>query len=267
MTDREIRRVLDIADLEVVYGGSIKVLHGLSLRVEQRSIVALLGANGVGKSTTLKAISGVLKNDKGNIAGGSIHFGDTDLDRQTPDRIVELGIVQVPEGRRLFADLTVEQNLQIGACRRPRREVRSSLEDVYRRFPRLVARRKTAAGYLSGGEQQMVAIGRALMARPKILLLDEPSLGLAPPVVEQLFESLSALRGLQGLAILLVEQNAAMALSIADRVYVMENGRAVIEGSSDELRANEVVRRSYLGISNSGQRTSFRRDASPRSLQ
>lgn len=135
MTDREIRRVLDIADLEVVYGGSIKVLHGLSLRVEQRSIVALLGANGVGKSTTLKAISGVLKNDKGNIAGGSIHFGDTDLDRQTPDRIVELGIVQVPEGRRLFADLTVEQNLQIGACRRPRREVRSWLEastDVFR---------------------------------------------------------------------------------------------------------------------------------------
>jgi branched-chain amino acid transport system ATP-binding protein len=259
--------VLTIADLEVVYGRSIKVLHGLSLRIEPQSIVALLGANGVGKSTTLKAISGVLKNENGDIAGGSIRFAGTDLGRQSPDRIVELGIVQVPEGRRLFADLTVEQNLQIGACRRPRGEVRSSLDDVYQRFPRLVPRRKTAAGYLSGGEQQMVAIGRALMARPKILLLDEPSLGLAPPIVEQLFESLGTLRSVRGLTILLVEQNAAMALSIADRGYVMDDGRIAIEGSGAELRANEVVRQSYLGISNSGKRTSFRRDAPGRPIR
>jgi branched-chain amino acid transport system ATP-binding protein len=252
--------VLTIAGLEVMYGRSIKVLHGLSLRVEPQSIVALLGANGVGKSTTLKAISGVLRNENGDIAGGSIRFADVDLARQKPDRIVELGIVQVPEGRRLFADLTVEQNLQIGGCHRPRGEVRSSLEDVYHRFPRLVLRRKTAAGFLSGGEQQMVAIGRALMARPKILLLDEPSLGLAPPIVEQLFEGLSTLRSVGGLTILLVEQNATMALSIADRGYIMEGGRAVIEGSSTQLRANEVVRQYYLGISSSGERASFRRD-------
>jgi branched-chain amino acid transport system ATP-binding protein len=259
--------VLTIAGLEVVYGRSIKVLHGLSLRVEPHSIVALLGANGVGKSTTLKAISGVLKNENGDVVGGSICFADLDLGRQTPDRIVDLGIVQVPEGRRLFADLTVEQNLQIGGCHRARREVRSSLEDVYQRFPRLIPRRKTAAGYLSGGEQQMVAIGRALMARPKILLLDEPSLGLAPPIVEQLFESLSRLRRIEGLTILLVEQNATMALSIADRGYIMEGGRAVIEGSSTELRVNEVVRQYYLGISSSGERVSFRRAPSACRLQ
>jgi branched-chain amino acid transport system ATP-binding protein len=260
-------RVLTIAGLEVMYGRSIKVLHGLSLRVEPQSIVALLGANGVGKSTTLKAISGVLRNENGDIAGGSIRFADVDIGRQKPDRIVELGIVQVPEGRRLFADLTVEQNLQIGGCHRPRGEVRSSLEDVYHRFPRLVLRRKTAAGFLSGGEQQMVAIGRALMARPKILLLDEPSLGLAPPIVEQLFEGLRTLRSVGGLTILLVEQNATMALSIADRGYIMEGGRAVIEGSSTQLRANEVVRQYYLGISSSGERASFRRDPSACRLQ
>jgi branched-chain amino acid transport system ATP-binding protein len=265
--NREPRRVLTIAGLEVAYGRSIQVLYGLSLRLEPRSIVALLGANGVGKSTTLKAISGVLKNEDGDIIGGSIRFADLDIGRHAPDRIVELGIVQVPEGRRLFADLTVEQNLQIGGCRRTRGEVRSSLEDVYQRFPHLIPKRKTAAGYLSGGEQQMVAIGRALMARPKVLLLDEPSLGLAPSIVEQLFESLSALRRADGLTILLVEQNATMALSIADRGYIMEGGRAVIEGSSAELRANEIVRQHYLGISSSGTRASFRRDPSTCCLQ
>jgi branched-chain amino acid transport system ATP-binding protein len=264
---KETRRVLSIAGLEVVYGRSIKVLHGLSLRVESQSIVTLLGVNGAGKSTTLKAISGVLKHENGDITGGTIRFADLDLGRQTPDRIVELGIVQVPEGRRLFADLSVEQNLQIGGCHRPRGEVRSSLEDVYHRFPRLIPRRKTAAGFLSGGEQQMVAIGRALMARPKILLLDEPSLGLAPPIVEQLFESLSTLRSAEGLAILLVEQNATMALSIADRGYIMEGGRIAIEGGSFELRANQVVRQYYLGISSSGERASFRRDPPAYRLQ
>jgi branched-chain amino acid transport system ATP-binding protein len=259
--------VLTIAGLEVVYGRSIQVLHGLSLRVEPQSIVAVLGANGVGKSTTLKAVSGVLKSEDGDITGGSIRFADLDIGRQTPDRIVELGIIQVPEGRRLFADLTVEQNLQIGGCRRTRGEVRSSLEDVYQRFPRLIQKRKTAAGYLSGGEQQMVAIGRALMARPKVLLLDEPSLGLAPSIVEQLFESLSALRRVEGLTILLVEQNATMALSIADRGYIMEGGRVVIEGSSAELGANEIVRQHYLGISTFGTRASFRRDPPASRLQ
>jgi branched-chain amino acid transport system ATP-binding protein len=255
--------VLIIDSLEVVYGRSIRALHGLSLRVDPRSIVALLGPNGVGKSTTLKAISGVLRSENGEITGGAIRFCDVTINRKTPDRIVELGIVQVPEGRRLFADLTVEQNLQVGGCRRPRSEISSSLEGVYEWFPRLTPRRKTPAGYLSGGEQQMVAIGRALMAKPKILLLDEPSLGLAPQIVEQMFESLGKLRSVQGMTILLVEQNAAMALSIADRGYVIEGGRAVIEGASSELRSNEMIRQFYLGISSSGERATFRRVPRP----
>lgn len=252
--------MLIVDGLEVVYGRSIKALHGLSLRVEAKSIVALLGPNGVGKSSTLKAISGVLKSESGEITGGAIRFGDIAIHRSAPDRIVELGIVQVPEGRRLFVDLTVEQNLQVGGCRRPRSEIKSSLERVYEWFPRLAPRRKTAAGYLSGGEQQMVAIGRALMAKPKILLLDEPSLGLAPQVVEQMFESLTKLRDAQGMTILLVEQNAVMALSISDRGYVVEGGRVVIEGTSAQLRDNEVIRQFYLGISSSGERTTFRRE-------
>jgi branched-chain amino acid transport system ATP-binding protein len=255
--------MLIIDSLEIVYGRAIKALHGLSLRVDHQSIVALLGPNGVGKSTTLKAISGVLKSEGGEITGGAVRFGDETIHHKTPDRIVELGIVQVPEGRRLFADLTVEQNLQVGGCRRVRGEIKASLEAVYEWFPRLTPRRKTAAGYLSGGEQQMVAIGRALMAKPKILLLDEPSLGLAPQIVEQMFESLGKLRSVQGLTILLVEQNAAMALSIADRGYVIEGGRAVIEGTSGELRANEMIRQFYLGVSSSGERVTFRR--APRS--
>jgi branched-chain amino acid transport system ATP-binding protein len=260
---REKRGVLVIDDLRVVYGRSIAALHGVSLFVAAHSIVALLGPNGVGKSTTLKAISGVLGAEHGEITNGTIRFGDLAIHRSPPDQIVELGIVQVPEGRRLFADLTVEQNLLVGGCRRPQREIGPSLERVYEWFPRLTERRKTAAGYLSGGEQQMVAIGRALMAKPKLLLLDEPSLGLAPQIVEQIFESLRQLRDAEAITILLVEQNAAMALCIADRGCVIEGGRAVVEGRSDELRANPQIRQSYLGISASGARASFRRAAAP----
>ncbi len=250
--------MLVIDDLQVVYGRSITALRGLSLRADAHSIVALLGPNGVGKSTTLKAISGVLKAENGAIISGEIQFNGVRIDGKAPDEIVQLGIVQVPEGRRLFSDLTVEENLLTGACRRPQGEVKASLSQVYDWFPRLTEKRKIAAGYLSGGEQQMVAIGRALMAKPKILLLDEPSLGLAPKIVEQIFASLQELRKTEGIAILLVEQNATMALSIADTGYVIEGGRAAISGTSDELAANDMIRHFYLGLSDTGARRSFR---------
>jgi branched-chain amino acid transport system ATP-binding protein len=250
--------VLVIRNLQVVYDRSITALHEISLCVEDHSIVALLGPNGVGKSTALKAISGILKSERGEVTAGSIQFDDIEIHRKSPSEIVERGIVQVPEGRRLFSDLTVEENLLTGACRRPRRELTTSLAQVYEWFPRLTQKRKISAGYLSGGEQQMVAIGRALMAKPKILLLDEPSLGLAPQIVEQIFESLHNLRKTEGMAILLVEQNATKALDIADKGYIVECGKVVLEGTSAELSANDMIRHFYLGLSSSGDRRSFR---------
>jgi branched-chain amino acid transport system ATP-binding protein len=249
---------LSVEGIKAVYGRAIIALHDVSLRVPRGSIVALLGPNGAGKTTTLRAISGMLRAEGGGLVSGRIHFEGQALESRRPGDIVGMGIVQVPEGRRLFTELTVEENLHTGACRRPRGEVSALIEGVYVRFPRLKERRHIAAGYLSGGEQQMAAIGRALMARPRMLLLDEPSLGLAPQIVDQIFLALTQLSREEDLSVLLVEQNATKALSIADHGFVMENGRVVLSGPRDDLVHNDDIRRLYLGLSTSGQRRSFR---------
>jgi branched-chain amino acid transport system ATP-binding protein len=250
--------MLVVDDLHVIYDRHASAARGVSLRVGANAIVALLGPNGVGKSTTLKAISGMLRPERGEITRGTISFEGMQIHTLPPFRMIELGIVQVPEGRRLFADLTIEENLTVGACRRPRRELPDSLDRVYTWFPVLRERRRLHAGLLSGGEQQMVAIGRALMARPKLLMLDEPSLGLAPRMVDQIFESLVRLRETEALSILLVEQNAVMALGIADYGYVLEGGRVALENTSEVLRAQDMIQKSYLGFAEDGSRISFR---------
>jgi branched-chain amino acid transport system ATP-binding protein len=222
--------------------GRIEVLHGISLNVRQGEIVTLVGSNGAGKTTLLKAISGVQP-----VSGGSIRLGDQPIERATPHERVRRGIVQVPEGRQVFAPLAVEDNLRLGAFIRVDREVAKDLERIYETFPVLAQRRNTPAGELSGGQQQMLAIARALMARPKLMLLDEPSMGLAPVLVEQIFLMIKELKA-QGLTILLVEQNANAALGIADRGYVIETGRIVMNGAGSELLRDPRVRSAYLGI-------------------
>jgi branched-chain amino acid transport system ATP-binding protein len=222
--------------------GRIEVLHGISLDVRQGEIVTLVGSNGAGKTTLLKAVSGVQP-----VSGGSIRFGDHPIERAAPHERVRRGIVQVPEGRQVFAPLTVEDNLRLGAFIRVDREVAKDLERIYETFPVLAQRRNTPAGELSGGQQQMLAIARALMARPKLMLLDEPSMGLAPVLVEQIFLMIKELKA-QGLTILLVEQNANAALGIADRGYVIETGRIVMNGAGRELLRDPRVRSAYLGI-------------------
>ena len=249
---------LEIEGLHASYGSSIAALRDVTLRVASGSIVALLGANGAGKTTTLRAISGMLKAEGGSLRSGRIVIDGVPIHHCRPYEIVGRGIVQVPEGRQLFAELSVEDNLQTGACRRSRSEAKESIAEVYDTFPRLRERRSVAAGYLSGGEQQMVAIGRALMARPRLLLLDEPSLGLAPQIVDQIFQSLVDLKVSRQLAVLLVEQNAAKALSIADHGFVMQSGRIALQGSRDELLRNDEIRKLYLGLSESGERRSLR---------
>ncbi len=221
-------------------------------------IVALLGSNGAGKSTVLKAISGVLDAEDGEIEKGSIQLFGEAIERASANNIVGRGLVQVPEGRRLFASLTVDENLLVGAHLQDRRALSEGRDYVYGLFPRLAERRQQIAGYLSGGEQQMVAIGRALMSRPKLLALDEPSLGLAPLVVAEIFNAIQALRDQSGLTILLVEQNASRALAIADYAYIMENGRVVLDGTSEALRRNADVREFYLGLSAQQGRTNMR---------
>jgi branched-chain amino acid transport system ATP-binding protein len=233
--------VLEIDDMHVYYG-AIHALKGVSLKVNEGEIVTLIGANGAGKSTTLRAINGLNRPRK-----GSIHFQGTDITGATPHAIVKSGIAQSPEGRRLFPRMSVTENLEMGAFQRSdRQNFREDMNRVFELFPRLQERRAQKAGTLSGGEQQMCAIGRALMARPKLLLLDEPSMGLAPIFVERIFEIVVEINR-QGTPVLLVEQNALMALDVAQRGYVMETGRIALQGSASELKTNEQVRRTYLG--------------------
>ena len=232
--------MLNVQDINVYYG-NIHAIKDVSFRVEDGEIVTLIGANGAGKSTTLKTISGLLRTRTGEIA-----FDGQDIRSTAPHRIVEMGLAHVPEGRRVFLSMTVEENLEMGAFTRPVTGVAASLSDVYKRFPRLQERRRQVAGTLSGGEQQMLAMGRALMSRPRLLMLDEPSMGLAPILVEQVFDIIRELHE-AGTTILLVEQNARMALSIADRGYVLETGSVVLEGTGQELMQSDAVKKAYLG--------------------
>jgi branched-chain amino acid transport system ATP-binding protein len=240
--------MLEVHNVEVVYDRAILVLKGISLAVREGQIVALLGPNGAGKSTMLKAVSGLLKSEEGEVTDGSIRFLGKRIDRMEPEAIVRAGIFQVMEGRRVFEDLTVDENIRMGAYTRDdRAAVKRDHELVFDYFPRLRERRRQLAGYLSGGEQQMLAIGRALMARARLMLLDEPSLGLAPLLVQDIFAIIRRINQQERTTILLVEQNANLALSIADFGYIMENGRVVLDGDAEKLRANEDVKHFYLG--------------------
>ncbi len=232
--------MLKVENLNVYYG-PIHAVKGVGFEVREGEIVTLIGANGAGKSTTLKTVSGLMRS-----RGGSIEFMDKSISATAPHKIVELGIAHVPEGRRVFTRMTVEENLDMGAFTAKAANLDASKERVFEQFPRLKERRKQIAGTLSGGEQQMLAMGRALMSTPKLLMLDEPSMGLAPILVEQVFDIISALHK-AGTTILLVEQNAEMALSIADRAYVMETGRITLSGTGKELAASEEVQKAYLG--------------------
>ncbi|MBU1248491.1 MAG: ABC transporter ATP-binding protein [Proteobacteria bacterium] len=247
--------VLKVENLEVVYNDVVLVLKGLSLSAEQGKITALLGANGAGKSTTLKAISGLLETEDGEVTDGAILYDGKPIHGTHPEKIVRQGIFQVMEGRRIFEDLTVEENLRCGAYTRPRSEFSGDMEKVYDYFPRLKERRKQLAGYMSGGEQQMLAIGRAVMAHPKLLLLDEPSLGLAPILVEEIFDIVQRINQQENCTVLLVEQNARAALSVASYGYIMENGRIVLDGKGSELLTNPDVQEFYLGMGAGGKKS------------
>jgi branched-chain amino acid transport system ATP-binding protein len=248
--------LLSVNNIEVVYNDVILVLRGLSLDVRKGEVVALLGANGAGKSTTLKAISGLLKTEDGEVTRGDILFGGERINGKDPDRIVQGGIFQVMEGRRIIADMTCLENLRLGAFTRRDKGVSADIEMVFGYFPRL-RERNGLAGYLSGGEQQMLAIGRALMARPRLVLMDEPSMGLSPLMVREVFGIIRRINHELGVSILLVEQNARMALDVASRGYVMENGKIVLDGTADELRNNQDVKEFYLGGA-SKERKSFK---------
>jgi len=253
------QRILVLNNVEVIYDDVILVLKGMSLEVHQGQIVALLGANGAGKSTTLKAISGLLKGEEGKVTDGSITYMGNPIDAVAPEKRVSMGIFQVMEGRRVFDDLNVDENLIAGAhTRKYRADVKKDMQMVFDYFPRLTDRRHTLAGYLSGGEQQMLAIGRALMARPKLMLLDEPSLGLAPLLVKEIFGIIDRINKEEGTTILLVEQNARIALSIADYGYIMENGKIVMDDPVEKLKENEDVKEFYLGLSKLGDKKSYR---------
>ena len=251
--------LLSVNNIEVIYDHVILVLKGVSLEVPEQGIVALLGANGAGKTTTLKAVSNLLRAERGDITKGSIEFQGKRIDKLTPAELVQQGVIQVMEGRHCFEHLTVEENLLTGAY--TRRDggaaIQRDLELVYSYFPRLTKRSRAQAGYTSGGEQQMIAIGRALMSRPKMILLDEPSMGLAPQLVEEIFEIVERLNKDEGVTFLLAEQNTNIALRYADRGYILENGRVVLDGSASELRENTDVKEFYLGISE-GERVNFR---------
>ena len=254
-----IAPLLVVNNIEVIYDHVILVLKGVSLSVPKGKIVALLGANGAGKTTTLKAISNLLRAERGDVTKGSIEFEGTRVDRLTPNDLVKRGVIQVMEGRHCFAHLTVEENLLTGAYtqRIGRAALAEQLERVYTYFPRLKTRRTSQAGYTSGGEQQMTALGRALMARPTMILLDEPSMGLAPQIVEEIFTIVRDLNQKEGVSFLLAEQNTTIALSNANYGYILENGRVVMDGEASQLATNEDVKEFYLGVS-SGQRKSFR---------
>jgi branched-chain amino acid transport system ATP-binding protein len=251
--------MLKLNSIEVIYHNVILVLKGVSLEVPDGKIVSLLGGNGAGKTTTLKAISGLLRTEVGEITDGSIEFEGARIDQKKPEDIVRMGIVQVMEGRRLFDLLSVEENLKASAfTTRDAAIFRKSLEAVYQYFPRLKDLRNSVAGYLSGGEQQMMVIGGSLMIEPKVVLLDEPSLGLSPRLVSEIFKIVRTINAEKKTSMLLVEQNARAALAIADYGYVMENGRVVLDGPADKLRDNEDIKEFYLGLSRVGERKSYR---------
>jgi len=248
--------VLNINNIEVIYDHVILVLKGVSLAVPEGRIVALLGANGAGKSTTLKAISNLLTAERGDVTKGSIEFRGERVDRLSPNELVRRGVIQVMEGRHCFGHLTVEENLLTGAYTRgiSQAQVRQELEKIYDYFPRLKVRRKSQSGYTSGGEQQMTAIGRAMMAKPSMILLDEPSMGLAPQIVDEIFEIVKNLNRKEQVSFLLAEQNTMVALRYADFGYILENGRVVMEGAAIDLASNEDVKEFYLGISAAGRK-------------
>ena len=250
---------LSVNNVEVIYDHVILVLKGVSLQVPQGKIVALLGANGAGKSTTLKTISTLLRGERGDVTKGEVQFKGERIDQLTPNELVRRGLSQVMEGRHCFGHLTIEENLLTGAYTRSasRAELKESLEKVYRYFPRLRERRSSQAGYTSGGEQQMCAIGRALMAKPSMILLDEPSMGIAPQIVDEIFGIVKDLNSKENVSFLLAEQNTSIALRYADFGYILENGRVVMEGAASELASNEDVKEFYLGVSGAG-RKSFR---------
>jgi branched-chain amino acid transport system ATP-binding protein len=253
----QTRAYLSISNVEVIYDHVILVLRGVSLDVPEGQIVTLLGANGAGKTTTLKAISNLLRAERGEVTKGQILFQGERIDQLNPSELVRRGICQVMEGRHCFQHLTVEENLLTGAYTQRGADLHAELEKVYRYFPRIKDRRKSLSGYTSGGEQQMTAIGRALMARPKMILLDEPSMGLAPQLVEEIFEIVKDLNRKEGVSFLLAEQNTNIALKYADYGYILENGRVVMDGEGKALAENEDVKEFYLGFS-SGERKSFR---------
>jgi branched-chain amino acid transport system ATP-binding protein len=257
--EKTVEPILKINNIEVRYHEVILVLKGVSVEVPAGGIVALLGANGAGKSTTLKAISGLLKHEDGEVTDGSIQFEGERIDKKHAEEIAKKGIVQVIEGRRVFEHLTVEQNLKVGAhMRKHGRSIRSGLEMVYSYFPRLKEKRHEIAGFVSGGEQQMTVVGRALMTSPKLMLLDEPSMGLAPMLIREIFNIITRLHEQEGISILLVEQNAKLALNVAPHAYVMETGRIVMDDSSEKLIENPDIKDFYLGLTDLGERKSFR---------
>ena len=252
-------RALSVSNVEVVYSSVILVLRGITLEVAPGKVVSLLGPNGAGKSTTLKAISGLLKAELGEITRGQIMWGDERLDTLSAEDVVRKGLVQVIEGRLLFRHLTVEENLRVGGMvYQGGRHIRGDLERVYHYFPRLRELSNRVSGYLSGGEGQMLVIGRAMMAHPQILMLDEPSLGLAPLLVEEIFEIIREINQQEGMSVLLVEQNARAALDLADYSYVMEDGRIVLDGPAAQMRENEDIKEFYLGLNQAGGRKNYR---------
>jgi branched-chain amino acid transport system ATP-binding protein len=253
------RATLIVNNIEVIYNSVILVLRGVSFTVEPGQIVSVLGPNGAGKSTTLKAISGLLRAEVGEITRGTIMLGSERLDTLTAEDIVRRGIVQVIEGRPMFRHLTVEENLRLGSLTyHGGREYRRDIERVFHYFPRLKELANRTSGYLSGGEGQMMVIGRALMAHPQIMMLDEPSLGLAPMLVEEIFQIVRDINTQEGVSVLLVEQNARAALAVADYGYVMENGRIVLDGPAEQLRENEDIKEFYLGLNQLGERKSYK---------
>ena len=248
--------VLIVNNIEVVYSHVILVLKGVSLKVKKGGITALLGGNGAGKSTTLKSISNLLASERGEVTKGSVTYSNEYIHDLDPSQLVKKGVIQVMEGRHCFEHLTVEENLLTGAYTRTNnKEVKEDLERVYNYFPRLRDRRTSLAGYTSGGEQQMIAIGRALMAHPTMILLDEPSMGLAPQLVKQIFEIVAEINRKEGVTILLAEQNTNIALQYAEYAYILENGRVVMEGTAESMRDNEDVKEFYLGISGEGRQS------------
>jgi branched-chain amino acid transport system ATP-binding protein len=251
--------MLEVRNIEVAYMNVIQVLRGVSLEVGDGKIIALLGANGAGKTTTLKAISGMLRTEEGEVIEGTIDFDGKRIDRYGPEDVAALGISQAMEGRRVLEHLSVEENLWVGAhCRKDRAGVKRDIEMVFNWFPKIRELRRRMSGYLSGGEQQMLVIGRALMSQPKLMLLDEPSLGLAPLLVQEIYQIIRRINDERKMAILLVEQNAVAALGIADYGYVLENGRVVLDGPAEKLRDNEDVQEFYMGLSTVGSKKNYR---------